>query len=254
MAPLKTSSDGGQKAKSAQVASKTRKFLSRKQINALLIDSEVAITQTVAQLETVRALAAKAGLSIECTTLPSAVDSASSTVVPGSAHSQGSSMAGPRGNAASLELVSNFTGGHSNTDHSIVRTGDPKKDRLSELRRNYLRRYRDMKPEVRGETKWNKPRLPGERRRRIQRDRDSEEAPPEPPMSGFIIFVSLMTTKIRHDRPDVQHDQAKGNCGNFILADSVLHIHAVSLCCLLSFARNLQNMEGLSSRRARLLQ
>ena len=57
---------------------------------------------------------------------------------------------------------------------------------------------------------WDKPKLPGERRRRIHREVDLPEAPPEPPISGFNLFVVQMTTKLRHDRgPHVPHDQAK---------------------------------------------
>ncbi len=34
-------------------------------------------------------------------------------------------------------------------------------------------------------------------------------APPEPPPSGYVIYISQMTTKIRHDRPDEHHNQIK---------------------------------------------
>jgi hypothetical protein len=36
------------------------------------------------------------------------------------------------------------------------------------------------------------------------------EAPPEPPNSGWSVFVGQMTIKLRHDEPDVRHDQSKG--------------------------------------------
>jgi hypothetical protein len=42
------------------------------------------------------------------------------------------------------------------------------------------------------------------------REKDLPEAPPEPPPTGYVVFVGQMTTKIRHDRPNVPHDQAKG--------------------------------------------
>jgi hypothetical protein len=60
--------------------------------------------------------------------------------------------------------------------------------------------------------RWDKPRLPGERRRRIIREQDRPDAPPDPPPSGYVVFVCQMTAKIRHDRPSVQHNQSKGTC------------------------------------------
>lgn len=101
------------------------------------------------------------------------------------------------------------TGGHSNTDHLIVQTGNYTLDRVSELRRRYLMRQRAEQPECRKEDRWDKPRVFGERRRRINRDKDSPTAPPEPPMSGYIVFLGQMTTKIRHDRINEPHSQAK---------------------------------------------
>ena len=101
------------------------------------------------------------------------------------------------------------TGGHSNTDHVVKITGDPRKDRIEELKRNYQRRVRSSQPEFRGEDRWDKPKIPGERRRRIVREKDLPQAPPEPPPTGYVIFVAQMTTKIRHDRPDDPHKQTK---------------------------------------------
>jgi hypothetical protein len=46
------------------------------------------------------------------------------------------------------------------------------------------------------------------------REKDLPEAPPEPPPTGYVVFVGQMTTKIRHDRPNVPHDQAKGKKKN----------------------------------------
>jgi hypothetical protein len=102
------------------------------------------------------------------------------------------------------------TAGYSNTDHLVTLTGDARTDRIAELKRNLQRRARKMQPENRGEDRWDKPRIPGERRRRILREKDSPAAPPEPPPSGYVIFVGQMTTKIRHDRPDDHHNQIKG--------------------------------------------
>jgi hypothetical protein len=55
--------------------------------------------------------------------------------------------------------------------------------------------------------KWDKPREVGGRRRRIARE--NPDAPIEPPLSGYIIFLGQMTTKIRHDRPNARHNQAE---------------------------------------------
>jgi len=101
------------------------------------------------------------------------------------------------------------TGGHSNTDHIVKITGDHQKDRVEELKRFYQRRVKSSQPESRGEDRWDKPKIPGERRRRIAREKDLPQAPAEPPTSGYIAFVSQMTTKIRHDRPNEPHDQTK---------------------------------------------
>jgi len=98
------------------------------------------------------------------------------------------------------------TGGHSNTDHVVVSTGDPKTDRIAELKRSYQRRVRAMQPENKGEDRWDKPREPGGRRRRIGREKN---IPPQPPPSGYVIFVAHMTTKIRHDRPNERHNQTQ---------------------------------------------
>ena len=78
--------------------------------------------------------------------------------------------------------------------------------------------------------RWDKPRIPGERRRRIIREKDLPEAPPEPPPSGYVVFVGQMTTKIRHDRPNVQHDQSKGTFRCSVLSSLKL------LCLFFSFA------------------
>jgi len=102
-------------------------------------------------------------------------------------------------------------------------TGDPVRDRLAELRRNLEQRQRQQFPEhKRGlEQRWDKPRIPGSRRRRIEPQplatatakiaASSEPAacdpPNDPPPTGFVIFVGQMTCKIRHDNPDRPHFQ-----------------------------------------------
>jgi HMG-box domain len=87
------------------------------------------------------------------------------------------------------------TGGHSNTDHIIVRSGlDARTDRLLEYRRQcLLRRTGDD------------PRLPGTRRRRLP----PSPAPPEPPPSGYVVFLGQMTTKLRYARRDQPHEQTR---------------------------------------------
>lgn len=83
-------------------------------------------------------------------------------------------------------------------------------DRLDELKRKYVNRLRAMQLDTRGsKNRWNKPKVAGERRRRIVRDADAPEAPPEPPVSGYTIFVTQLTTKIRHDRPNEPHNQPR---------------------------------------------
>ncbi|EEC46945.1 predicted protein [Phaeodactylum tricornutum CCAP 1055/1] len=102
-----------------------------------------------------------------------------------------------------------LTAGHSNTDHVVVWTQDYATDRIAELKRNMATRVRAQQPEAKGQDRWDKPKLPGERRRRIVREKDAPEAPPEPPSSGYIIFLGQMTTKMRHDRPNEQHSQTR---------------------------------------------
>jgi len=100
------------------------------------------------------------------------------------------------------------TGGFLNTNHEVVLTGDPAIDRLNELKRNYEQRQRQQNPEIKLLDRWDKPRLPGQRRRRIVREVDmNPHAPHDPPPSGFVTFVGQMTCKHRHDNPDRLHHQ-----------------------------------------------
>jgi hypothetical protein len=105
--------------------------------------------------------------------------------------------------------VLSTTGGHSNIDHIIQFTGNYKKDKISEYKRKLKRRIRSMQPEQKGTDRWDQPRIAGSRRRRIVREVDLPCAPPEPPPSGYVIFIAQMTTKIRHDKPNVHHNQIK---------------------------------------------
>ena len=117
--------------------------------------------------------------------------------------------------AISSSALSNqdTTGGHCNTNHAvpwIFQDGKPdvESNRVRELIRNRFNRERLEQPESRTEERWDKPRAPGERRRRIVRDKDAPEAPLEPPTTGYTLFVFLMTTKFRHDRGiEAEHSQ-----------------------------------------------
>jgi hypothetical protein len=176
------------------------KGLTRKQANALIIDSDVAIREALEEIRKARTLASKAGLSVECNTLPKTVHTPTDLI-----DSLGMTV------ETAIPLT---TGGHSNTDHTVRRTGDHRADRIAELRRNSWRRHRLMEPETRQEGRWDKPRQPGERRRRIVREVDLPDCPPEPPPTGFTAFLCQMTVKLRHDRPDTPHDQTKGKRPN----------------------------------------
>jgi len=122
----------------------------------------------------------------------------------------GAADAGGEASASSRAAILPTTGGHSNTDHIIARSECPRIDRLSELKRGLKRRSRQMTPESRGQDRWDhNRRIKGSRRRRIKRDLDLPEAPPEPPPSGYVVFIGQMTTKIRHDRPHERHSQVR---------------------------------------------
>lgn len=100
------------------------------------------------------------------------------------------------------------TGGFCNTNHEVILTGDPTVDRLNELKRNYEQRQRQRVPETKGTERWDKPRIMGQRRRRIVREVDSNpNAPKDAPPSGYIVFVGQLTCKRRHDNPNKQHHQ-----------------------------------------------
>ena len=112
-----------------------------------------------------------------------------------------------RGTLSAYPLVLSTTGGHSNSDHIVRQNADGSVDKLSEYKRRYRRRFRQVIVEQRGSDRWDLPRRPGGRRRRIKRDVDCPTAPPEPPNSGYVIYVSQMTTKLRNDNPNRQHNQ-----------------------------------------------
>jgi hypothetical protein len=103
--------------------------------------------------------------------------------------------------------VLSTTAGHSNTDHIVHQNPDGTTNKLSEYKRRLKQRVRQVQAEEKGSDRWDLPRIPGGRRRRIKRDVDAHGAPPEPPPTGYVIYVSQMTTKLRHDNPNRRHDQ-----------------------------------------------
>jgi hypothetical protein len=113
-----------------------------------------------------------------------------------------------RGGINCFPLILETTQGYSNTDHVVMCTGDGTFDRVAEYKRSLRRRARAMRPEDKGEQRWDQPRVKGSRRRRIKRNKDLASAPPEPPFSSYVLFLSQMTTKLRHDRgPQTKHNQ-----------------------------------------------
>jgi hypothetical protein len=176
-----------------------QKVLSRSR--ALIRKCDIVIKNSNRDLDDARNFLEPAGLSVDSSVLDSTFTNSDLNAVT-SSMSNGAA-------AAAVMVVLRTTAGHSNTDHVVQVTGDPRKDRLEELKRNYQRRVRQALPESRSEFRWDKPKIPGERRRRILRDKDLPQAPPEPPVTGYVIFVSQMTIKVRHDRPDEPHQQTK---------------------------------------------
>ncbi|KAL7485027.1 hypothetical protein ACHAW6_010622 [Cyclotella cf. meneghiniana] len=112
-----------------------------------------------------------------------------------------------RGVLSAYPIVLSTTGGYSNTDHIVHQNPDGTTNKLSEYKRRMKQRVRQAQTEERGSDRWDLPRIPGGRRRRIKRDADAPSAPPEPPNTGYVIYISQMTTKMRHDNPNRRHDQ-----------------------------------------------
>mmetsp|Transcript_1072 Transcript_1072/g.1713 ORF Transcript_1072/g.1713 Transcript_1072/m.1713 type:complete len:364 (+) Transcript_1072:43-1134(+) len=113
-----------------------------------------------------------------------------------------------RGTLSAFPLVLSTTAGHSNTDHVVHQNPDGTVDKFSEYKRRMRRRLHQTQSEKGcSSDRWDLPRIPGGRRRRVKRDKDAPTAPPEPPASGYVIFVAQMTTKLRHDNPNRHHNQ-----------------------------------------------
>lgn len=208
---------------------------------ALLPKSNEELRQAKSILSEARIIAHRSGLSVDSSVLDASYQSpflpthfchgviladsnamASTNVVANQTSNSGKNANSPygsghqdkpsnpmRGKISAFPPILSTTGGHSNTDHVIQVTGDRRADVIAEYKRKLKRRARAMQPEHRGTDRWDQPRVSGSRRRRIRREKDLPIAPPEPPPSGYVIFVGQMTTKIRHDRPHVQHNQIK---------------------------------------------
>ena len=160
------------KANTTTRKTKTRKkYITRKQANTLVAESEIVIRATLQQLEEVRELALKAGLTVDSNIVPKPPPPTAGAAAFGTAFTTTTGGAGTisseRSSAATATtsttttavefLTTNVfatTGGHNNTDHVIVRTGNPRKDRIAELKRNLQRRHRAMQPENRGEDRY----------------------------------------------------------------------------------------------------
>ena len=211
------------------------KALSSAEVRKLLIQAEETLNAATNTLGDARIIAQKAGLSVDSSILDSSYQSpflptkfvhGVSNVVPGESQTNSSISSlervekkkdpkqqddsNPmRGMLNAFPQVLSTTGGHSNTDHMIQCTGDPVVDKIAEYKRRLKRRAKAMQPEEKGSDRWDQPRVAGSRRRRILREKDLPSAPPEPPLSGYVIFIAQMTTKVRHDRPHVHHNQIK---------------------------------------------
>ena len=93
---------------------------------AILIDSDVTLQDSLTELQRAKELAKKAGLNVESyivkPTESATYDGANSAL-----------------DTVNMNVANAYTGGHSNTDHVVVTTGDDKIDRIAELKRNLLR-------------------------------------------------------------------------------------------------------------------
>ena len=186
--------------------------MSKKRISHILKQCDAAMDAIESDLSEARPLVEPLGMTVDSSIVNetfaplnnnnnnSTIDTTNTTTVPQQQNTTTTT------NNTLMNTVLRTTGGHSNTDHMVLVTGNPRVDWLQEWKRSYQRRVRASQPESRREARWDKPKLPGERRRRIQREKD---APPEPPPSGYVVYISQMTCKHRHDHPNVPHNQTK---------------------------------------------
>ncbi|KAL9184089.1 hypothetical protein ACHAXT_002175 [Thalassiosira profunda] len=205
--------------------------LSPDALAALLDRADAAAASAREELDRARPLAEAAGLTVHGSVLDPAYAGAGPALASGDASAAESTAAAAalpsadlkkeaalalqarqdhnplRGSLSAFPLVLSTSAGHSNTDHIVQTNPDGTVHRLSEYKRQLKRRHRQTQIEERGTDRWDLPRIPGGRRRRIKRDTDAAAAPPEPPKLGYVIYLSQMTTKLRHDNPDRHHNQ-----------------------------------------------
>ncbi len=203
--------------------------LTSAEISSLLarVDNEIASAQ--AELRQAQPIAEAAGLTVHSSVLDPSYQAKLSVSVAPAALADGSAAAATqpplldlqqeaalvatarqsynplRNTLSAYPHVLSTTAGYSNNDHIICTASD---STLSEYKRAMKRRHRQIIVEQRGSDRWDLPRrIPGGRRRRIKRDVDLPSAPPKPPDSGYVIYVSQMTTKLRRDNPNRHHNQ-----------------------------------------------
>ena len=169
-------------------------------LEELLSQCDALLRSTRSQLQNASYLVSRVGLTIESPIISTTAASSSSSQQPNQ-----SSAAAEATTAFDVET----TIGYSNTDHIIQQTDDPDSDFVNELKRRMIRRHRSMQPESRSDSKWDKNKIAGSRRRRIVRDDQADEhAPKKPLQTGHSVFVAQMTAKWRHDHQDKPHNQA----------------------------------------------
>ena len=197
---------------------KCQRIMSMTEASKLYTKSYDRLEEARSLLDEAREITSRVGLSVDSSILDSSYQSpfipsqlndkndATSAATSKSAESKDTSQKNTCVLKAFPRILST-TSGHSNTDHIIQVTGDHRADAIAEYKRKLKRRARAMQPEQRGTDRWDQPRISGSRRRRIAREKDLPSAPPEPPPSGYVIFIAQMTTKLRHDRPNIHHNQ-----------------------------------------------
>jgi hypothetical protein len=99
--------------------------VAKKEAETALKESTSILEETLRDLQAARDLASKAGLTVDSSILGKPFDLDSAMYLPYS----------------NTAVNSNTTGGYSNTDHEIIRTGDKRFDRTAELKRSLLRRH-----------------------------------------------------------------------------------------------------------------
>jgi len=183
--PLANSEDADQKQ--ITIAS----IISMPEAARLVFEAQNKLSEASAILDQARTAASKWGLSVDSSILDSSYQSGflPARFRHGLVHESTLINEDPSADQINLNkscAVLSTTGGHSNTNHVILSTGNPFADKLAEYKRIYKRRAKAMQPEQRGMDRWDQPRVQGSRRRRITREVDLPSAPAEPPSSGYV--------------------------------------------------------------------